>query len=53
MRTMIWDEPFTFEEVVKEIFWKDAMAKEYESIIKDDVWEVVLRPKGKSVVTLK
>jgi len=29
------------------------MAKEYESIMKNDVWEVVPRPKGKSVVTSK
>lgn len=29
------------------------MAKEYESIIKNDVCDVVLRPKGKFVVTSK
>ena len=27
------------------------MQEEYSSIMKNDVWEVVLRPKGKSVVT--
>ena len=27
--------------------------EEYESIMKNDVWEVVLRPDGKSVVTSK
>ena len=27
--------------------------EEYNSIMKNDVWEVVLRPKGKSVVTFK
>jgi hypothetical protein len=27
------------------------MMEEYQSIMKNDVWEVVLRPEGKSVVT--
>ena len=29
------------------------MAKEYKSIIKNDVWEIVPRPKDKSVVSSK
>ena len=29
------------------------MHKEYESIMKNDVWEVVLKPEDKSVVTSK
>lgn len=29
------------------------MAEEYESIMNIDVWHVVLRPKGKSVMNLK
>jgi hypothetical protein len=29
------------------------MMEEYQSIIKNDVWEVVPRPKGKSIVTSK
>ena len=29
------------------------MIEEYQSIIKNDVWEIVLRSKKKSVVTLK
>ena len=33
--------------------WKDAMHEEYESIMKNDVWEVVPRPEDKSVVTSK
>lgn len=45
MITMIQVEPSTFEEVVKDKFWKDVIAKEYESIVKNDVWDVVLRPK--------
>jgi hypothetical protein len=30
---------------------KDAMMEEYSSIVKNDVWDVVLRPEGKSLVT--
>jgi hypothetical protein len=33
--------------------WQDAMNKEYQSIMKNDVWDIVLRPKGKSLVTSK
>ena len=29
------------------------MIKEYQSIMKNDVWDVVPRPEGKSVVTSK
>jgi hypothetical protein len=33
--------------------WKDAMTEEYQSILKNDVWDIVLRPEGKFVVTSK
>jgi hypothetical protein len=29
------------------------MMEEYQSIMKNDVWDIVLRPEGKSVVTSK
>ena len=32
---------------------KNSMIEEYQSIMKNDVWDVVPRPKGKSVVTSK
>ena len=38
---------------MKQQVWKDAMNEEYESIMKNDVWDVVPRPKDKSVVTSK
>jgi hypothetical protein len=44
-------EPSTFEEEADQLVWKDAMVEEYNSIMKNDVWEVVPRPKGKLVVT--
>lgn len=53
MSTMIQAKPPTFEEGMKEQIWKDVMAKEYESIMKNDVWDVMPRPKGKLVVTSK
>ena len=33
--------------------WKDARIKEYQSIMKNDVWDVVPRLKEKSIVTSK
>jgi hypothetical protein len=44
-------EPSTFDEAAKHKVWKDAMIEEYELILKNDVWEVVPGPQGKSVVT--
>ena len=39
--------------MVEQKEWTDAMIEEYESIMKNDVWDVVPRTKGKSVVTSK
>jgi hypothetical protein len=44
-------EPSTFEEATSRHVWRDAMMEEYNSIMKNDVWDVVPRPEGKSVVT--
>ena len=44
-------EPSTFEEASWHHVWRDAMMEEYHSIMKNDVWEIVLRPEGESVVT--
>ena len=30
--------------------WQEAMVEEYDSIMKNQVWEVVPRPEGKKVV---
>jgi hypothetical protein len=53
MTNLVNIEPSTFEEAVKQKEWKEAMMEEYQSIMKNDVWEVVPRPEGKSVVTSK
>ena len=46
-------EPSSFEEATKLQVWKDAMLEEYNSILTNDVWDVVPRPQGKLVVTSK
>jgi len=53
MSTVIHVEPSTFEEVVKEQVWKDSMVEEYESIMKNNAWDIVPRLKGKFVATSK
>jgi hypothetical protein len=53
LNLVIDSEPSTFEEVSKHKVWNDAMIEEYESILKNGVWEVVPGPHGKSVVTSK
>jgi hypothetical protein len=44
-------EPSTFEEATHKQVWRDAMMEEYNSIMKNDVWEIVPRTEGKLVVT--
>jgi hypothetical protein len=53
LNLVIDSEPSTFDDPTKHKVWKDAMIEEYKSILKNDVWEVVPRPQGKSVVTSK
>jgi hypothetical protein len=53
MCDIIEKEPTFFEESIQKKEWVDAMTKEYQSIIKNDVWEIVPRPKNKDVVSSK
>jgi hypothetical protein len=53
MSNIIDSEPSTFEEVVDKSEWMDVMMEEYQCIMKNDVWEVVLRLEWKSFVTSK
>jgi hypothetical protein len=46
-------EPSSFEEASERQVWRDAMVEEYSSIMKNDVWDIVSRPEGKSVVSSK
>jgi hypothetical protein len=43
MCDLVEKEPTCFEEVVQKKEWMDAMTEEYQSILKNDVWEVVPR----------
>ena len=43
----------TYDEASRHLCWRDVMTGEYESILKNDVWETVSRPEGKSIVTSK
>ena len=46
-------EPSNYEEAAERKEWKDAMIEEYQLIMKNNVWDVVPRPEGKSIVTSK
>jgi hypothetical protein len=46
-------EPTSYEEAEKKKEWKDVMVEEYQSIINNDVWDVVPRPKEKIVISSK
>jgi hypothetical protein len=50
MCDLIEKEPTYFEESIQKKEWADAMTKEYQSIIKNDVWKIVPRSKSKDVV---
>ena len=50
MTKLIDVEPSTYEQVAQHGVWQEAMMEENVSIMKNDVWEVVLRPEGKRVV---
>jgi hypothetical protein len=50
MTQLIDAEPSSFEQAAQHEVWQDAMMEEYASIMKNDVWEVVPRPKDKKVV---
>jgi hypothetical protein len=44
MTKLLDEEPTTFEEDVQKGQWKEAMAEEHQSIMKNEVWEIVPRP---------
>jgi hypothetical protein len=53
MRNISYVEPSSFEEEDKLQVWKDSMLEEYMSIIKNNIWDIVPRPKDKSMVSSK
>jgi hypothetical protein len=53
MTHIIDSEPSCHGEASGEQVWQDVMTEEYQSILKNDVCDVVPRPEGKSVLTSK
>lgn len=53
MTELTKSEPSNVEEALTCQAWKDAMIDEYQSILKNDVWDIVPRPKDKLVVSSK
>ena len=45
--------PTSYEEAIQKKEWVEAMMKEYRSIMKNDVWDIVPKLEGKSVVSSK
>ena len=43
MTELVETKPSSFEEAVEKPIWVDAMVEEYKSIVKNNVWEVILR----------
>ena len=53
MGSLLDSEPSTYKEASKNQCWRDVMTKEYESIWKNDVLDIVPKLEGKSIVTPK
>jgi hypothetical protein len=51
MCDLLEEETTYFEESIQRKEWVDAMTDEYQSIMKNEVWEIVPRPKSKDVVS--
>jgi hypothetical protein len=53
MSQIIDTEPSCHGETTCQQVWQDARTEEYQSIMKNDVWDIVPRPEGKVVVNSK
>ena len=53
MCDLVEKEPTNYEEAVQKKEWVEAMTEEYQSIMKNDVWDIVLKQEGKSIVSSK
>jgi hypothetical protein len=53
MCDLLEEEPTYFEESIQRKEWEDSMTEEYQSIMKNELWEIVPRPKSKDVVSSK
>ena len=46
MNDLSKSKPTNVSNAIKHTAWKGAMTEEYQSIMKNDVWKIVPRPKG-------
>jgi hypothetical protein len=53
MSHIVDSEPSSYKEASCQQVWMDSMMEECHSIMKNDVWEIVPRPEGNSMVTSK
>jgi hypothetical protein len=44
-------DPSSFEEETNKHVWRDSMVKEYTSIMRNDVWDIVSIMEGNSIVS--
>ena len=50
MSKCIVTDPSSFQKAVQKPTWVDATMEEYESIFRNNAWEIIPRPVDKSVV---
>ena len=53
MCDLVDQEPTNYEEAVQKKEWVEEMTEEYQSIMKNDVWDIVPKLEGKSIVSSK
>ena len=53
MCDLVDQEPTNYEEATHKKVLVEEMMEEYQSIMKNDVWDIVPKPKNKSVVSSK
>ena len=53
MCDLVDQEPTNYEEAIQKKEWVEEMMEEYQSIMKNDVWDIVPKLEGKSVVSSK
>lgn len=53
MRNILDYERYSFQEVAIHQIWWDAMVEEYNSTLKNDIWDIVTRTNGKSIMSFR
>ena len=53
MCNLVDQEPTNYEEAVHKKEWVEEMTEEYQLIMRNDVWDIVPKLEGKSIVSSK